>query len=146
MNFRKSTRYALYAAMEMARAETQVTAAQAAQRYSIPDAVMAKVFQQLVRAGLAVGTRGVGGGYNLARGASEITVLDVIEGFEPSRGSEECLLTGEDEGQCNDLELCRLRKLFNEVEETARSTYASVTLETLVGIRVRRDVKLRIIR
>ena len=65
MNFRKGTRYALYAAMEMARSEEgrPVTAAQVAARYGVAAAVLSKVFQQLVRAGLAVGTRGVNGGY-----------------------------------------------------------------------------------
>ena len=59
----KTTRYALYAAMEMARsaAPAQVTAARVAERYSLPATVTAKVLQQLVRAGIAVGTRGLGG-------------------------------------------------------------------------------------
>ena len=69
MNFQKSTRYALYAAMELARENggDQVTVAQVAGRYTIPGAVLAMVFQQLVRAGVALGTRGTGGGFRLAR-------------------------------------------------------------------------------
>jgi Rrf2 family iron-sulfur cluster assembly transcriptional regulator len=69
VNLQKSTRYALYAAMEMARSGegAQVTAAEVAERYAVPGTVLAKIFQQLARGGLAVSTRGTGGGYQLAR-------------------------------------------------------------------------------
>ena len=148
MNFRKGTRYALYAAMEMARSADggQVTASQVAARYSIPSTVMAKIFQQLVRAGLATGTRGVRGGYTLTRPASAVTVLDVIEVFEPQRSPEHCLIADRDEPECSNPDLCRLRRLFDEVDEMARCTYASVTLDTLVGTPRDRDEPLSIVR
>jgi len=133
----KSTRYALYAAMELARVDEgeQVTAAETAQRYSIPPTVMAKVFQHLVRAGIAVGARGAGGGYRLAGTADEVTVLDVIEAFEPRRGGEGCLLDERDDAPCVLPDECRLKRLFDEIDELARCTFASVTLATLVGRR-----------
>ena len=148
MTFKKSTRYALYAALEMARAGAgrQVTASRVAQRYSIPVAVLAKVFQQLVRAEIAVGTRGTRGGYSLARQPSEFTVLDVIEAFEPPRRADQCLLAADMEELCDDHGLCRLRNLFDEVEQLSRCTYASVTLETLAGNRSDPDLRLRIVK
>jgi len=129
----KSTRYALYAAIEMAAApeDAQVTAAQVAERYRIPATVLAKVFQQLVRAGLAVGTRGTGGGYQLARSASDLTMLDVIEVFQPSRPVGDCMLRESRGEPCPDARACRLRTVFDEVDEQLRSTFASITLETL---------------
>jgi Rrf2 family cysteine metabolism transcriptional repressor len=137
MNLNKSTRYALYAALEMAQLEEagQVTVSQVAQRYHIPETALAKAFQRLVRSGLARGTRGVGGGYHLAKEPSKITVLDVISVFQPPRPSRQCLVQDQAEQPCSDFGSCRLRKLFDEVEETAQSTYASVTLDTLVGKR-----------
>lgn len=148
MTSKKSTRYALYAAMEMARAgaEDPVTVTRVAERYAIPAAVLAKIFQQLVRRGIATGTRGVGGGYRLTRSASRVTVLDVIEAFETPRPPEQCLLATADEAPCREHVACRLRKLFDEVDETARCTYASVTLDTLVGHRPRQERRLRVIR
>ncbi len=137
MTLNKSTRYALYAALEMAQAgETgHVTVAQVAQRYRIPGTALAKVFQRLVRSGLATGTRGAGGGYRLAKAPSEITVLDVIGVFEPSRPPGLCLAQDLPGRPCADYTPCRLRKLFDEVDEVSRSTFASVTLDTLVGKR-----------
>jgi Rrf2 family protein len=148
MNFRKGTRYALYAAMEMARSEDglPVTASQVAANYSIPATVLAKIFQQLVRAGLATGTRGVRGGYVLTQPPARLTVLDVIEAFEPRRNTDQCLLADHDEPDCSQTDACRLRRLFDEVEGMARCTYASVTLDTLVGTRARQDESLPVVR
>ncbi len=132
----KSTRYALHAVLYMARhPERPVTLAEIAGRYRIPEGALARTLQVLGRAGLVVGTRGVGGRYRLARPAGEITVLDVIELFERNRLAGECLLL-EGSGQpCPEGEECRLRRLFDEVERRARTTYASVTLQTLLGPR-----------
>ncbi len=134
MSLNKSTRYALYAAMEMTLARSApVTVGGIARRYRIPEGALAKVFQQLVRAGVAHGTRGVGGGYRLARSPAEVTVRDVIELFEPSRREGQCLLVEAGTGACDDLPTCRLRRLFDEVDELVRSTFASVSLETLAA-------------
>lgn len=133
MLLNKSTRYALYAAMEMARAGDQpVTVAQVARRYHIPSGALAKVFQQLVRSGVAAGTRGIGGGYRLARRASQVTVLDIITVYEPPRPAGRCLLAARTEDTCQDFPACRLRRLFDEVDEVSRCTLQSVNLETLV--------------
>jgi Rrf2 family transcriptional regulator, iron-sulfur cluster assembly transcription factor len=137
MNLNKSTRYALYAALEMAQSGEAgpVTVGQVAHRYGIPETALAKVFQRLVRAGLAAGTRGVGGGYRLVKGPSEVTVLDVVSVFEPPRPPGHCLAQDLPGAPCDEFGGCRLRKLFDEVDEMARCTFASVTLDTLVGKR-----------
>ena len=133
MTVTKSTRYSLYAAAEMAMAgEGLVTVAAVAKRYGIPEGALAKVFQQLVRSGLATGTRGIGGGYRLARAASKITVLDVLHVFERPRQPGACLLHDGPGATCPQSSACQLHWLFSEVDELVRCTYESVTLETLV--------------
>lgn len=133
MTITRSTRYALYAAAEMALAgSAPVTVTEVARLYGIPSGALAKVFQQLVRAGLAVGTRGVGGGYRLARRPSRITVLDVMKVFERPRVPGTCVLHDKPGQQCPQSDMCNLHWLFEEVDELVRCTYESVTLETLV--------------
>jgi Rrf2 family transcriptional regulator, cysteine metabolism repressor len=139
MTVSKSTRYALYAAAEMALAgDGLVTVAGVATRYGIPEGALAKVFQQLVRAGLALGTRGIGGGYRLSRPPSRITVLDVLNVFERPRTPGACLLHDQPGQPCPQASVCNLHWLFEEVDELVRSTYDSVTLETLVRRATRR--------
>jgi Rrf2 family protein len=133
MTITRSTRYALYAAAEMAMAgDAPVTVIEVARRYRIPGGALAKVFQQLVRAGVAVGTRGIGGGYRLARPASKITVLDVMRVFERPRTPGTCVLHDQPGQECPEASACNLHWLFEEVDELVRCTYESVTLETLV--------------
>ena len=125
MRYSKSTRYALWAVLELATAAGPVSAAAVAARYRIPAGALARVMQDLVRVGVARGVRGVGGGYVLARPAAEITVLDVISVFGSPPAAEAVTAEGGAGAQ-------RLQQLLAEVDEMARCTLASVTLETLV--------------
>lgn len=132
MKLATSARYALHAALEMALAWPEpVTVAQVAEAFGLPQAALAKVFQQLVRAGLARGTRGIGGGYRLARRASEVSVLDVIDVFEAPHAPGRCLLAPRPDGGCPRLSGCGLRQLIDEADELLRCTFASVSLATL---------------
>lgn len=142
MRLNKATHYGLYAALEMARLENQevVTVAEVASRYELPEGVLAKVFQQLARADIAVGTRGVGGGYRLVRSPADLTVLDVIEALETgdrivvsrpeSAGDETFGATGANTARLPS-PARGLERLFREVDDLARATFASTSLETL---------------
>jgi len=127
----RSARRALVAALDMAAAGPgPVTVAEAAARHGIPETALAKVIQRLVRAGLAVGSRGVGGGYRLARDSSAITVAEVLAPFEPPAPRGEPAEP-------------RIDALFAEVGETARCTLSSVSLETLARSSSRSAVPAR---
>ncbi len=124
MRVSRPARQALVAALEMALAgEEPIPVAEVSRRHGIPETALAKVLQQLVRSGLAVGSRGAGGGYRLARDASVLTVADVLAAFEPRPAAPE--------PPPEDPVEVRLRALFEEVDETARCTFASVSLATL---------------
>lgn len=124
MRVSRPARQALVAALEMALAgEEPVPVAEVSRRHGIPGTALAKVLQQLVRSGIAVGSRGAGGGYRLARDASVVTVADVLAAFEPRPAAPD--------PPPEDPVEARLRALFDEVDETARCTFASVSLATL---------------
>jgi Rrf2 family protein len=132
MRLSRSTHYALAATLEMAAVDDEpVSVSRVAARNGIPETALAKVVQQLVRAGIAEGTRGVGGGYRLTRKPREISLLDVIRVFEPAESRTPRELR---EG----FAFARLGPLFAEVDEMVRSTFESITLETLArGPRLR---------
>ena len=133
MTISKFSRYALYAAVDMALSgDEPVTVGQVAAPHGIPPTALARVFQQLVRSGLAVGTRGIGGGYRLARPRGEISVLDIVSIFEPIRDPRTALVPGHVTDSAPRSRPDALSRLFDEVDESIRATLASVTLETLV--------------
>lgn len=62
-------------------------AARLAEFHGVPAAYLAKHLQALARAGIVETARGPRGGYRLARPASEITLLEIVEaidGLEPT--------------------------------------------------------------
>lgn len=133
----KSTRYALTASLEMAHApDGLATVADLSRRHGIPAGALSKALQALVRAGLATGTRGVGGGYRLARPASSISMLDVVEVFQPVRdgGGPLGAAPPRPQGQAP---LAGLAGLLEEVDEYVRCTFASVSLQTLARVGAR---------
>lgn len=138
MTVAKSTWYALCAAVEMARAGEgeMVTAVQVAERYRIPPSVLAKVFQRLVHAGIAVGTRGTHGGYRLAGRAKDVTMLDVIQAFEPGEATAARLVADTSDLPIDHEAWSPLREVFHEVDELVLGTFASISLQTLVRRRV----------
>lgn len=128
----KSTQYALQSMLDLARAAGEPrTACEIAARYDVPETVLAKVLQQLVHSGIVRASRGVGGGYRLARPASEISVQDVIDLFEPPPPREPSPWDIP-RAAVHDEPPDRLRELFDEVDETVRATFRSVTFDTLV--------------
>jgi Rrf2 family protein len=130
MKLQKATQFALYSLLELAlEPERQLSAGEIAEKYGISNNHLAKVLRDLGRAGLVESTRGVGGGYRFAGNAKRTTLLDIIELFEdigaPSSESG-------DRGARTDIGRS-LHPVLNEIEQIARATLDSITIETLVN-------------
>lgn len=133
MKLRRGTRLGLYAALELARARPglALTVAAVAEALGVAAPMLSKSFQRLVHAGIAVGARGSGGGYRLAVPARRVSLLEIVEAFEPVGRPGICLLADGTGSPCPNPAACALRRVFDEVEEGNRATLASITLETL---------------
>ncbi len=139
MKWNKSTRFALYAALEMARGgDGRVTASSVAVKYEISSHHLAKVLQQMVRSGLAAAVRGVGGGYRLARSPKEITLYDIVEIFEGTQDLERCMLS-DNSSPCAHPNACSIKKVFDEIEQQAYFTLKSIRLSTLAASPTKQD-------
>ena len=77
----KSTEYALLAAVHIAQnhKEGRVLSQQISKEYNIPLEYLLKILQHLVKANILRSKRGPCGGFVLARDASKISLLEVIE-------------------------------------------------------------------
>jgi len=135
MTMSKGTRYALYAAAELALAgkHDRVTVGSVSERHDLPHAVLAKVFQRLAHAGIAVGERGSRGGYHLTRRPEEISLLEIVRAFEP--GDVPPVSRGARRGP--------LEATLGKIDARARRIYASVSLRQLVGARAGRGGRPR---
>lgn len=65
-------------------------AARLAEYHGVPAAYLAKHLQALARAGIVETTKGPRGGYQLARPAADISMLDVVEAIEGDEPAFRC--------------------------------------------------------
>ncbi len=105
----KKSEYALMATLHLARLppDTRAAVTSIADARSLPRGLLAKVMQDLKRAGVVSSTKGVMGGYELARPLAELLFLDVVRPFEESMALVDCL-----DGQrspCARFDCCTLR-------------------------------------
>lgn len=100
----------------------------------VPGHYVAQVLADLVRAGILTARAGRGGGYELARPASEITLLDVIEAAGGSVAEEACVSGGE-AGTRHRFALQRqwsgVRSLLSEELRRTRITDLTAAVRTL---------------
>ncbi|MCS7168830.1 MAG: Rrf2 family transcriptional regulator [Gemmatales bacterium] len=91
MKITRAATYAIYAMVYIAQHKSEGARAShvIAQTYGIPERFLLKVLKPLVAAGLLHSVKGPRGGYQLARPASQITLLEIIEAVEgPIRGQQ----------------------------------------------------------
>ncbi|MCC6609676.1 MAG: Rrf2 family transcriptional regulator [Burkholderiales bacterium] len=139
MKLQKSTGLALVSVLEAAaHPERQIAAAEIAEKYGVSPHHLAKVLRELGRAGIMESARGVGGGYRFAGNARRLTLMDVIELFEDiSAGA------AEDKGTAATEVGRALDRVLTEIDEIARATFRSITIDTMLKLveRGRRSVR-----
>jgi Rrf2 family protein len=126
VKLQKNTLLALYGVLEFAAQPGRpLSTAEVARKYGASPHHLAKVLGRLRRAGLVSAARGSGGGYRFSANAKRVTLLDVIALFErigaPSKAKMLPL-----EGA--------IARVLAEIDATARATFGSITLETMVKL------------
>ena len=131
MKLQKATCFALFAVLELAAEPArQLAAVEIADKYGISLHHLAKVLRDLGRAGIVDAARGVGGGYRFAGNPKRLTLMDVIELFEPI---ESDALSGDEPRPTTDVGRA-LRVVLNEIDEHALATFRSITISTMLKI------------
>ena len=126
----QTTEYALRAMSCLAYLPDElVSTAQLADLTHVPMNYLAKVLQSLAKAELITGRRGVGGGYRLARPATEITMLDVINAINPIERIRECPLKLENHSG----RLCPLHTRMDAAAKSMIEHFSSTTLHDMLS-------------
>lgn len=129
MKLQKATCFALFAVIELAAdPERQFSAAEIADKYGISLNHLAKVLRDLGRAGIVSAARGVGGGHRFTGNPKRLTLMDVIELFEPVESdtlSDGEPLPATDAGRA-------LHTVLKEIDEHAVATFRSITISTML--------------
>jgi Rrf2 family protein len=131
MKYSQSTELAIDSLFFMA-AHSEVTdfsVDQVAQAQRVSVSYLAKVFQQLVKAGLLRSHRGSKGGYALGRAPAQITLRDIAMVFEGSSAMYECNANSK---RCSLGPKCLITQTFHEAERKMHEVLQAVSLQDVV--------------
>jgi Rrf2 family transcriptional regulator, iron-sulfur cluster assembly transcription factor len=93
-----------------------------------PRTFLAKIFQDLVKTGLIRSTRGVKGGFVLARPPERITLREIVEAIEGPIMPNKCLMG---EGVCSFQKTCPVHPVWRRLQAVTKGILDEVTLKAL---------------
>src|SRR5688500_2957520 len=114
--------YALRAVLELARGgDSPITADRIARAQEIPPKFCESILLQLRRGGIVYAQRGPEGGYWLAKPASALTLIEIIEVIDGPLGSPRTQAEG------------ALQKVWSALEMAERRILTEVTIEHVIN-------------
>ena len=136
MKLSSQEEYGLRCLLQIARAGegASLTIAEVSDREGISAPNVAKIMRLLRRAELVRSTRGKAGGYSLARPASELRVLDVVNAlggklFDASFCDRHAGL----ESSCLNTSDCSIRPVLRHLQAAVDAALGELTLESLLA-------------
>ena len=137
--------YGLRCLLQLARAETMgetLTLSQLAQLEGISSANAGKLLWILSKAGLVQSTRGIKGGYALAKPASQIRLNQVIRVLEGEPAQSHCKSYAGVLDACVHTGDCGIRPVIIELHQIVDNALADITLSQLLGTEANVDAAL----
>ncbi len=99
---------------------------------SIPAPFLERILARLREAGLVKATRGVSGGYQLAKAAADVAVGDVVTALEGPLSLVGCV---PDDGACDRADSCASRIVWRRLDSAISGALNGITLEDLTSHR-----------
>lgn len=123
----QTAEYALRAMVALlSRKDATGTAQDLARESQVPLDYLSKVLNCLARAGVITSQRGRGGGFQPARPASQLTVLEVVAAVDPVKRITRCPL-----GIPGHESLCPLHRKLDDAARSVEEAFGSTTIESL---------------
>lgn len=132
MKFSLKVEYGLRALIELAQMSGQgpIGTREIALRQGIPERFLEQQIAALKKAGLIFSLRGAQGGCILAKEASKISVLEVIEALDGPVLNQDCLSVKEH--SCQQFSQCVIQELWFNCQLKLKHYLAGVTLADIV--------------
>ena len=128
MNFSVSKRgeYGLIAAVYLAHhsSNERCQIHEVAENCGLPEPFLAQILRQLVRGGIVDSKKGVGGGFRLARDASEISFLEVLESLDGPIAVNQC----QGPSSCDHKGTCSLQPVWSKAQSALIGVLRTSTL------------------
>jgi FeS assembly SUF system regulator len=109
--------------------DRQITATALAEATQLPQATVAKLLKAMAHAGLVMATRGATGGYRLARGATSISVAEVVAAIDGDIGLTQCSVHVD---ECARTTYCPTRPHWAAINRAVGQALAAVSLDAMI--------------
>jgi Rrf2 family protein len=103
-----------------------------ADAYRLPVTLLAKVLQQLARAGIVKSVAGTNGGYKLMRNPSAVSALEVVRAIDGPVILTHCFT---EHGTCDQSDNCTVREPLRKVHEAILDVLNRFTINDLAEAR-----------
>ncbi len=132
MQFTKAEDYGLHGIIYLAsQPEGKITPlSEISEEQQVPEKFLAKIFQNLSKAGLIKSHRGVKGGFTLNKTADSITVIEVLESIQGPYFIAKCLA---DDKLCKKSNMCSVRMLLQATQDSILEVFKGHTIADLVA-------------
>lgn len=129
MRLTARSEYGLLALVEIASGEASPRSSrELSERWEIPAKFLEQLLAALKRAGIVRSVRGAHGGYVLARPASQVSILAVVEALEGPIAASMC---ARESDACAQSAHCAAGAVWGRVSDAIRDVLSSATLEDL---------------
>lgn len=108
--------------------------AQVAQRQNIDPRYLGQIFFALKNAGIITSVRGKGGGYLLARAATDISAGEVVRALEGDLIPTQCCAEDAGSLNCESFDACLTRSLWQAISHEINSTLDSMSIANIVKL------------
>ena len=130
LKFSRKVDYGLILLSKLREEPTAASAREVAERYRLPQPMVANILKALTNAGILASTRGAQGGYELARAPRDITLSDLVQALEGPFSLVECT---SDEPNCKFISLCPTHDPLQVVHRKFEEFMNGLTIEEIIG-------------
>ena len=121
--------YAIRCVLHLSREPETVTSVEDISRAMfVPKTFLAKILQRLMKAGIVNSTRGVKGGFQLAKKPKDINLLDVIEAIQGPSAPNLCAI---DKRMCQLSGICTVHPVWVKIREIVEKELRKINFAKL---------------
>jgi len=130
MQFTKAEEYGILGVIYLAEKDINniTPLSEISEAQDIPEKFLAKIFQSLSKTGIIRSHRGVRGGFSLAKDASDIGILEILQAIQGPYNLMKCT---NNRSVCDKDGFCSLRELLILAEKQLLSVFGNYTLKDL---------------
>ncbi|MEW6015304.1 MAG: Rrf2 family transcriptional regulator [Candidatus Zixiibacteriota bacterium] len=134
MQFTRAEEYGIMGVVFLAEQERErvVPLSEIAHAQDVPEKFLAKIFQNLTKAGIVRSHRGVKGGFTLGKDPAMVTMKDVVETIQGPYRLIKCL---DDRDCCEKYADCPIRTVLEEAEAQLLKVFGKYSIDDLIKLK-----------